>query len=144
VREKAAQEDVLVLHLIRNAIGQTYFVVADCEPARKERINQNRGVTADQSRGTFFGALISLKERGIGCPKMKFERFDERVACKYTRPRIEFYFSLSLRLLLSLISDCRETPGPPPRNCEGNQWGVDRPARFSRKRAHTLDTQKPA
>ena len=78
MREKAAQEDVLVLHLIRNAIGQTYFVVADCEPARKERINQNRGVTADQSRGTFFGALIVLKERGIGCPKMKFERFDER------------------------------------------------------------------
>jgi len=26
VREKAAQEDVLVLYLIRNAIGQTYFV----------------------------------------------------------------------------------------------------------------------
>jgi hypothetical protein len=45
VREKAGQEDVLVLYLIRNAIGQTYFVVADCEPARKERINQNRRVT---------------------------------------------------------------------------------------------------
>jgi hypothetical protein len=42
VREKAAQGRVLVLHLIRNAIGQTYVVVAGCEPARKERINQNQ------------------------------------------------------------------------------------------------------
>ena len=42
MREKAAQEDALVLYLIRNAIGQTSFVAADFEPARKERINQNR------------------------------------------------------------------------------------------------------
>ena len=51
MREKAAEEDVLVLHLIQILIGQTYFVVADCEPARKERINQNRRMTADQFRG---------------------------------------------------------------------------------------------
>jgi len=44
-------EDVLVLYLIRNAIGQTYFVAADREPARKEWINQNRRVPADQFRG---------------------------------------------------------------------------------------------
>jgi hypothetical protein len=62
VREKAAQEGALVLHRIRNAIGQTYFVKADCEPARKKRINQNRRVTADQSPGTFLSALTVLKE----------------------------------------------------------------------------------
>ena len=50
MREKAAQEDVWVSASDSDPDRADLFVVADCEPARKERINQNRRVTADQFR----------------------------------------------------------------------------------------------